>query len=295
MLHVVQVTTDRGFTPLVEAGLELLGSSPVYWQDAETGTAVFEEYLDSEAAAAQRAAELEALLREWSSGETWSVGVRALADADWRDSWKRFFHAEQVSPNIWVHPPWEPVTAEARCVVEINPGLSFGTGRHFTTRTCLQLMDALTPPASGRALLDAGCGSGILAIAAAKLGYAPVDGVDFDPQAVHAAGENAVRNGVVGRVRIVEGDVGRLGERAGQYDVVVANLQDEILRRHAAVLVGCARAGDDSRLIVSGILCIQWDGVRAAFGALGWHAERVLQDAEWTTACLARGAGANGG
>ena len=119
-----------------------------------------------------------------------------VAEEDWRFAYRRHFKTELVSPHILVQPEWERLA-----VVKFDPGLAFGTGRHETTRACLQYIDELAP-AEGEAcsLLDMGCGSGILSIAAAKLGYAPVSGFDVDPEAVAASQENAAKNVVAAKV-----------------------------------------------------------------------------------------------
>ena len=117
-----------------------------------------------------------------------------VAEEDWRFSYRRHFKTELVSPRILVQPEWERLA-----VIKFDPGLAFGTGRHETTKACLQYIDELAPATNHEprpSFLDMGCGSGILSIAASKLGYAPVRGFDVDPDAVAASRENAAKNGV---------------------------------------------------------------------------------------------------
>ncbi len=290
MLHVVRIETDRAFAPLVEAGLELIGMEMIAWQREDTGQATFERYLEDPVEAASKVRELRAHLEVWASGEAWQIGVHPLAEADWRDAWKAFFRTERVSPRVLVRPPWEPLPPDPpRCVVELNPGLSFGTGRHFTTRSCLRMLDALSEGSEGLTLLDVGSGSGILAIAGVKLGYAGVTAFDVDPQAVRIGMENAALNGVGGQIAFHEC---RLGDFRAQapYDVVVANVQENVLVRDAGVLVACLAPGAGARLILAGLLKAQYEPVRAVYAALGLVPDIVWHDEEWTTFSARRAA-----
>jgi ribosomal protein L11 methyltransferase len=122
-----------------------------------------------------------------------AFGGAAATDVeeDWQDRWRQFHKPVRVG-SLWIGPPWETPDGDATAIV-IDPGRAFGTGGHPTTQLCLQLLEA----EARRSVLDVGCGSGVLSIAAAKLGFDPVTGVDFDPQAVEATERNATDNGVV--------------------------------------------------------------------------------------------------
>jgi ribosomal protein L11 methyltransferase len=135
-------------------------------------------------------------------------------DPGWEDRWRTFHKGARIG-RLWVGPPWETTPAGALAVV-IDPGRAFGTGAHATTRLCLELL-LDTPPGS---LLDIGCGSGVLSIAAVKLGFGPVVAVDYDPQAVEATRVNAAANGVDVDARLVDATVGALPAGA----VAVANV-----------------------------------------------------------------------
>jgi ribosomal protein L11 methyltransferase len=157
-------------------------------------------------------------------------------DPNWADRW-RVFHRPVVAGPFWVGPPWEPAPADALAIV-IDPGQAFGTGAHPTTRLCLELLAGSTG-----SLLDVGCGSGVIAIAGAKLGCAPVVAVDLEPGAVAAARANAERNGVTIDARL--GDA--LTDPLPAVDVVVANLTLAQVEALAPRLSG-------RRLIASGYL-----------------------------------------
>lgn len=228
--------------------------------------------------------------------------ARVVADADWRDSYKAHFHAWQFGPLHWV-PVWQRDTfqlPDGDAVLWLDPGLAFGTGNHETTRLVVERLVALAgelgnaaspagalPAAMGRSrLIDAGCGSGILALSAALLGFGVIDGFDNDPEAVRVSQENAELNALSGRVRFFVGDLvsGLAGRQA---DVVLANIQADVLMRFARELVGAVAPG--GALVLSGILAAEASRVHAAFAAAapGWPlASRVL--GEWSDVLLRR-------
>jgi ribosomal protein L11 methyltransferase len=209
------------------------------------------------------------------------VSTSDVAD-DWDQRW-RSFHKPLVleGGRLVVRPPWAEAPAAADGVdLVIDPGQAFGTGAHATTRLCLELMLGLAPHGG---FLDLGCGSGVLAIAAARLGWAPVTAVDFDPVAVDATVENAVVNGVA-----IE--VGRHDLRVDPVVVaptVAANLLRPLLLRWAKRLAGDGVALPD-RVIASGLLAGEADEVAGAFAAAGLRAldRRVCGD--WAALLLVR-------
>ena len=164
-------------------------------------------------------------------------GKTREVDESWADRWRSFHRPVRVG-DVWVGPPWESPPHDALAVV-IDPGRAFGTGSHATTRLCLELLQEI-PCGS---LVDVGCGSGVLAIAAARLGFAPVVGVDADPQAVEATTRNAAANGVAVDCRLADATAGPLPAA----DVAVANIT-------AAVVEGLAGKVDAQLMLSSGYL-----------------------------------------
>lgn len=186
------------------------------------------------------------------------ISVREVADADWTRAWMDQFKPMQFGSRTWIY-PWniEPPELEGAVVVRLDPGLAFGTGTHATTALCLQWLDGLS--LAGKTVLDFGCGSGLLAIAALKLGAARAIGIDNDPQAILASRDNAERNGVSDKLELF------LPDEAPeiQADVVVANILASALIALESVLAAAARSGAD--IALSGILDGQQDEVIAAF------------------------------
>jgi ribosomal protein L11 methyltransferase len=215
--------------------------------------------------------------------------VRALGDADWRDSYKAHFQAWQFGRLHWV-PVWERDAFRlppGDAVLWLDPGLAFGTGNHETTRLCVERLVSLAARRGTKArVIDAGCGSGILALSAALLGYDHVSGFDNDPEAVRVSRENATLNGLAERVDFAVADLER-GLAGGGADVVLANIQADVLMHFAPALVGAVAAG--GALVLSGILAVENAAVRAAFAARvpSWRIEsRTL--GEWSDVLLVR-------
>lgn len=221
-------------------------------------------------------------LPELDPGEADVGGVRVIVSGtevpdDWEERWKRFHAPVLVGGRLYVRPPWEDAAIRPNVVdLRIDPGHAFGTGSHATTRLCLELLLDLAGDLGGGSLCDLGCGSGVLSIAAAKLGLGPVEAVDSDRLAVEATLLNARENGValdvVRRANLRE-------EPAPPADVVAANLMRPLLLRVAELLDHRPRA-----LIASGLLDHEADEVAAAFAPLSER--RRLSDRGWTALLL---------
>jgi ribosomal protein L11 methyltransferase len=218
-------------------------------------------------------------LRAAAGGALVDVGTTEVAD-DWAQRWRAFHAAVTVGGRVHVRAPWHPAPAASGELVDvvIDPAQAFGTGAHATTRMCLDLLLSLEP---GGPLLDLGCGSGVLAIAAAKLGWAPVLGVDHDPLAIDATEDNARVNGVDVQARRY--DLTRDGP-APAAPVVLANLLGPLLRRLADV----GFEGDGpAALIAGGLLTTEPDGIAAAFARRGLVERTRRTDGEWAALLLA--------
>lgn len=238
------------------------------------------------------------------------ITVGDLPDEDWKLSYRRHFKTESVGRHLLIVPEWELASIDQpnnRTIVCLDPGMAFGTGKHETTRACLEYIDELSGKGS---FLDMGCGSGILSIAAAKLGYAPVAGFDIDEEAVAASKENAEKNGVQvdyrafalgkGAVTLdssIEAAKGIYPDLALQgkandpsarpfepADLVVANILGPLLIAFADEIVGYVKKD----LVISGILTELYPEVLAAFTSRGFREVSRKNLGEWSTGLLTR-------
>lgn len=198
---------------------------------------------------------LEEACDEYALGGIENASVREVADQDWVRLTQSQFDPIQIGRNIWVVPSWHDAPEGDALVLELDPGLAFGTGSHPTTRLCMEWLEAHVQ--AGQEVLDYGCGSGILAILAKKCGAREVLGIDIDPQAVSAARDNAVRN----RVAVDFGLPEACPEHA--YGIVVANILSNPLKVMAAML--CAKVAPGGRIALSGVLARQAEEVAAAY------------------------------
>jgi ribosomal protein L11 methyltransferase len=218
-----------------------------------------------------------------------SLKSLTVADQDWLAEWKKGYEPLAVGEKLLVVPSWKlsEVNPGDRIVIQIDPGMAFGTGTHETTRGCLEMLEKYWPlPAGDGALLDAGTGTGILAFAAAKLAPAErnarIIGFDIDPVAIEVAQENAAINGVADQV---EFEVNRLSSYHGQAcDVVLANLTADVIVPLAADFAQVTRPG--GVLIVSGILREQEDEVLSALRGQKFELLDSKPDGEWVTFAL---------
>ena len=183
--------------------------------------------------------------------------VKRLEDRDWSSTWRETFHAMRFGERLWVVPTGEQAPAADAVTIHLDPGLAFGTGTHTTTALCLEWLDAHPPV--GREVIDYGCGSGILAIAAGKLGARQVRAVDIDPQALLATRENAGRNGVSERLCVMFPDE----LDAESADLVIANILANPLIDLADTLAGQVTFA--GHIVLTGILAEQAANVMTAY------------------------------
>jgi len=207
------------------------------------------------------------------------LGWQTIGAQDWAEGWKQHFPPFSVGPLL-IRPTWDPTPPQAaQVLLQIDPGMAFGTGSHATTRLCLEAVVAALTAGGVRSALDVGTGSGILAIAAALLGAERVIGLDIDPESCRVATENVTLNRVNDRVTVADTPLHRI---TGHFDLVLANILAEENIRLATELT--ARLTDHGSLVLSGILQEKVDTVRKTFDRrFSLPPEIRLQD-DW--ACL---------
>lgn len=290
------------------------------YHDIESDETEMRIYLADAAEAPEAARRLADALRVVGCDS--DVETAEVPDEDWKLSYRRHFKTEKIARRLVTVPTWEfddfkassDPDMRARIPLVLDPGLAFGTGKHETTKACLEYIDELTSAWESRtakpSFLDMGCGSGILSIAAAKLGCSPVSGFDIDEDAVNASRENAELNGVKveyslfalgkGAVTLddtieaskglypdlaLQGrDVGAAEAPFKPADIVVANILGPLLIAFAAEIASYVKR----TLVVSGILNELYPEVRGAFAALGFSEVSTKTIGEWTTGLLAK-------
>ena len=283
MLYCIKLVDDsENFDLAAEmlAALELESSS---FEDKENKRVCHTIYAADPETAAENLALVTNAVKEWTP-----LGVRIsaiepfeLKKEDWAEVWKKYFDVIPVSETLVIKPSWLDVERKpGMAVVEIDPGMSFGTGQHATTYYCLKTIDRLAGKPGVKSMLDAGCGSGIMTIAAALRGYDPVDAFDNDPDAVRIAAENLALNRI-GTVSPVVGDAAVWQGRAEQYDLVCANILGHLLVAFRNNIVNWVRPG--GYLTLAGILSTEFDGVAAAFIELGFEELDRETLREWTS------------
>lgn len=291
-LWQISVTVSPQAEEMVSALFEkVFERSPVVYVDAQKNVSVVSVYSDKskEWIFAQRSGLKSALLSALRFGTAsrsaqqpqFKISVKKLRREDWAESWKKHFRPLEIGPILLLKPSWSKHRARKKqAVVVLNPGLSFGTGQHPTTEFCLRQLVAHRDSASHRSFLDIGTGSGILAIAAAKLGYAPVEAFDSDSDSVRIATANAKRNRVHGKILIRQQDVAKLSAKSErQYDLICANLVANLLVEQRKKII--ARLKPGGVLALAGILKTEFPQVQRAYEAAGLKLFQSRAQKEW--------------
>jgi ribosomal protein L11 methyltransferase len=213
-----------------------------------------------------------------------SIACREVQDEDWAMSWKAYYHPVKVGETIVIKPSWEEYTElPGDVVIELDPGMAFGTGTHHTTVLCLRCLEDVIR--TGSVVFDIGTGTGVLAIAAAKLGAGRVTAVDFDPVAVNVAEENVNNNRVAAIVSVRQGDL--LAGTEGQADVIVANIVADVIIRMLPEVPD--RLTQGGYFCASGIIADRIADVTAAMLEQGLLIEKVVEEGGWAAMIASKG------
>lgn len=282
LLYCFKLADPSGeFEPATELldALELDYSSIFNRENGEVWHTV---YADSPEAAQTLLERVEAMLPLWREMEVELVPgeIFELKKSEWADAWKKYFTPVEISETLLVTPQW--ITPEARpgqTVLRIDTGMSFGTGQHPTTFYCLKKIDQYA--ADTASMLDAGCGSGILAVAALLRGIKFVEAFDFDPEAVRMSAENLKLNGIgEDALLLAQGDAGNYPGRPEKYDLVCANILGHLLITFRFNIASWVKPG--GKLVLAGILQRDFDRVAESFAELGFTEVERETIGEWT-------------
>jgi ribosomal protein L11 methyltransferase len=209
-----------------------------------------------------------------------SLKMKYIADEDWANCWKKYFHPMKISDRIIIAPSWEVYEPESEeKIVLLDPGSAFGTGSHATTAMCADILDRVmsVKDASELKILDLGCGSGILSVIAAKLGSRNIDAVDLDEMAVDVARENCSKNEVSEFVNCIKGEASDL--KGNKYDIVVANIIADVIAAIAPQVKELLK--DDGIFITSGIINTKKQRVLDKYLELGFGMIEEIEKDEW--------------
>ncbi len=257
--------------------------APETWDDGETPPSqrlTVRAYIQADERAEDAKLRLETALGHMSLMYPMPTPVYSIVkEEDWAEAWKTHYHPVRIGRKLFIRPLW--VEAEMQpddVVIALDPGMAFGTGTHPTTQLCLQALEDLMQP--GVKALDLGCGSGVLAIAAAKLGAVNVLALDIDPMAVRVTKENAAQNGVADKITAQEGSLENLIGSPRRFDLIVVNILARIIIAMCGQHLGeVVRPGGTA--MFSGIIAEQADEVEAALRSTGLEPYGRRQEGDW--------------
>ena len=276
----VSVDVPRSCSEAVANFLIETGSPGLQVEELDD-TAVLTAYF-AHAPALESLCQFAAAIGAAASESALRVRARTIAEEDWADNWKRHFNPQCIGARLYVCPSWDCVPPAGRVAVVIDPGMAFGTGQHASTRGCLELLERAVETQPVRRALDVGTGSGVLAIALAKLGVAEVWATDVDPAACAIAAANAELNGVRPQLHIAS----TFESTRGPFDLITANLFANVLQELAPQLTRLLSPG--GIVICSGLLVEDEQRIRAAYESLSCDLWARRDEDSWITVALQR-------
>ncbi len=259
---------------------DYVDDSIIAQRNNESNITIYMEVEEDTIAAIESIKDAVAMLKEQDVNGVFGrleVSSELVCDDDWKDNWKQYFKPAKITDTIVIKPTWEEYEPQSgERVIEIDPGMAFGTGTHPTTKMCVQHMEKYID-SEDDLVLDLGCGSGILSIAAVLCGSKNVKGIDIDPNAVEASFENVQKNGMSDNIEIALGDVTKgLGFKA---DIIVANLMADLIMMLSDDIAKHLKG--KSLFISSGILVEKRDKVADAIKNSGFEIIEILEEDEW--------------
>ena len=286
-------TSEEAEEAVAELVAAWFGQPASTYTDLETGQTTVTTYLEtkpdwSTAARGRFNGALKQIKGFGSKSGRAKVRLAKLRPENWAEAWKRYFKPLEIGAKLLIKPSWSRRPPKrGQVTVVLDPGMSFGTGQHPTTSYCLSELARWRQPGRAQPFLDIGTGSGILALAAAKLGYGPIEAFDLDRDAIKVAGANAQRNKVSELIRFQCQDISTLppGSRM-QYSVVCANLISNLLLAERECILGRLEKG--GLLVLAGILTIEFTQVQAVYEAAGLRLVNSREKREWRSGSFLR-------
>lgn len=291
----IQITVPHPYTETAEAIATMVSNGGIYiedysdleeqaWEIAHVDL-IEQELLDQPRdivkvhmylAPDENPAEILPLFKERldAAGIPYELTTAGVEQEDWQNAWKKYYHAMDIGKRLAIVPGWEEYETD-RTVITMDPGMAFGTGTHETTSLCLEVLDERVR--GGERVLDIGTGSGILAIAALRLGAACAEGVDIDPMCVRTAGENALRNGVQDRFTVLVGDLS--DKASGVYNIITANIVAAAILSLAPHVPALMAPG--AVFVASGIIDTRKEEVLAGLRGAGLDPFEVREKRGW--------------
>lgn len=288
-LYAVVISTDAVSGNIIEEMLPSVDLFPTSYFDSDDNIARMNLYHENPEAAAETLKFVQQSIQDWQEIfeldlSKLEIFTQEIKKEDWTESWKSFFHVIEVSDRLVVKPSWEEYSSkEGQIILEIDPGMSFGTGNHGTTRACLEYLDQLAD-STGKTFIDMGCGSGILSMAASKLGYSNIKAFDYDSDSVKISAENFQLSNCH-NIEVFEQDLSTY-KATEEYDLVIANILAPVLIANSDKIVAALKKSDSSRLVLSGILHEQFADVLKAFEKHGLKCIDRKKISEWSSGLL---------
>ncbi|MEA2012643.1 MAG: 50S ribosomal protein L11 methyltransferase [Verrucomicrobiota bacterium] len=287
-IYKIIIVCTNAYLEILTNHLTLKGLNPVIWDEPDNPKTFLYFYCNSMTEAQRFKKNLEEYIKSienYSAEFIYSLPIEVEQKEDWSQSWKKYFFPEKVSNRIIIKPSWHEykTNSENDIIIEIDPGMSFGTGQHGTTKACLQFLDEIMLSEKIDSLLDIGSGSGILSIASAKLGISKIDAFDYDKDAVMIAKENLEFNNLSDSANIFYADLSEFDSNYC-YDLVIANILSSILSVNIENIVKTVK----KHLFLSGILEKEYKELAKKFMRCGFYQYKTIVIDEWQSGWFTR-------
>ena len=282
-LYNLKIVSGKADSAIIEEMLACLDLFPTIWQEEDIDYSCQNLYHELEVDAKSQSQLISDFLKDqqenWALSNNYTVEVIEIDQEDWAEVWKKFFHTKKVSNRFVIKPSWETyIPIDEELIINIDPGMSFGTGQHGTTQACLQFIDELCAEHKIESVLDAGCGSGILSIGLGKLEINKIIAFDHDEVAVRIAGENLEINGLRAQVELSVVDLADWPKKP-LYDLVIANILCVVLLKYADTIAANVKPG--GWLMLAGSMENQYQELHDTFVNLGFSEIKQTQIKEW--------------